>query len=51
MAQQVFSEDKGQIGTDWLETAAATFDETDDAVLQHTAQPPSRPASLEPTAI
>ena len=46
MTQQIFSEDKGKIGTDWLETAAATFDETDGAVVQHTAQPPSSPALL-----
>ena len=46
MAQQIFSEDEGEIGTDWLETAAATFDETDVAVVQHTAQPPSPPALL-----
>ena len=46
MAQQIFSEDEGEIDTDWLETAAVKFDETDDAVVQHTAQPPSPPALL-----
>ena len=46
MAQQIFSEDEGEIGTDWLETAAVTFDETDDAAVKHTAQPPQPPVLL-----
>ena len=46
MAQQKFSDDEGEIGTEWLETAAVTFDETDDAAVHHTAQPPPPPALL-----
>ena len=45
-AQEIFNEDEGGSGTGWLEAAAVTFDEMDDAAVQHSAEPPSPPALL-----